>query len=46
MMLEEMLVMLGGAVVDLEMKVILVVMTIVVVTVDISYATITSGTAM
>ena len=45
-MLEEMLVMLGGAVVDLEMKVILVVMTIVVVTVDISYATITSGTAM
>lgn len=41
-----MLVMLGGAVVDLEMKVILVVMTIVVVTVDISYATITSGTAM
>ena len=41
-----MLVMLGGAVVDLEMKVILVVMTIVVVKVDISYATITSGTAM
>ena len=41
-----MLVMLGGTVVDLEMKVILVVMTIVVVTVDISYATITSGTAM
>ena len=41
-----MLVMLGGAVVDLEMEVILVVMTIVVVTVDISHATITSGTAM
>ena len=35
-----------GAVVDLEMEVILVVMTIVVVTVDISHATITSGTAM
>ena len=55
MMLEEMLVMLGGAVVDMEMEVMLVVMTIVVVatysspgvvTVDISHATITSETAM